>query len=50
MVKKHFFARKLLLSFIKKKYIPTIENLSFHLARVKIIGSVEYGKTINVFS
>ena len=28
-------------------YIPTIEKLSFHLARVRIIGSMECGKTIN---
>ena len=28
-------------------YIPTIEKLSFHLAHVRIIGSIECGKTIN---
>ena len=30
-------------------YIPTIEKLSFHLAHVRIIGSMECGKTINDF-
>ena len=32
-----------------KFYIPTIEKLSFHLAHVRIIGSMECGKTINDF-
>ena len=33
--------------FHKKYYIPTIENLSFHLACVRIIGLIECGKTKN---
>ena len=28
-------------------YIPTIEKLSFHLAYVRILGSMEYVKTRN---
>ena len=28
-------------------YIPTIENMSFHLAHFKILGSMEFGKTRN---
>ena len=28
-------------------YIPTIEKLSFNLVRVRILGSMEYGKTRN---
>ena len=28
-------------------YIPKIEKLSFHLAHVRILGSMEYRKTIN---
>ena len=31
----------------RKKYITTIEKLSFNLAHVRIIGSMECGKTIN---
>ena len=36
--------------FHDKMYIPTIEKLSFHIAHVRIIGSMEYGNTINYFS
>ena len=31
----------------KKNYIPTIEKLSFHLACVRIVGSMESVNTIN---
>ena len=33
--------------FHEKSYIPTIEKLSFHLTSVRIIGSMEFGKTRN---
>ena len=36
--------------FFTKQNIPKIEKYSFHLARVRIIGSMEYGKTRNYFS
>ena len=37
------------MSVIINIYIPTIENLSFHLARVMIIGSMDSGKTRMLF-
>ena len=30
-------------------YIPTIEKLTLHLALVRILGSMEYGKTRHFF-
>ena len=33
--------------FHEKCYIPTIEKLSFHIYRIKIIGSMECGKIRN---
>ena len=30
-------------------YIPKIENLSFHISHVRIIGSMECGKTRNEY-
>ena len=36
--------------FIGNFYIPTIEKLSFRLARVRILGLMECGKTRNDFS
>ena len=36
--------------FHNKFYIPTIEKPSFNLSRVSIPGSMECGKTRNVFS
>ena len=33
--------------FYEKYYIPTIEILSFNLAHVRILGSMEFGKTRN---
>ena len=33
--------------FHEKNYIPTIEKLSFNLAHVSILGSMECGKTSN---
>ena len=35
--------------FHDKFHIPTIEKLLFHLSRVRIIGSMEYGKTRNYY-
>ena len=36
--------------FIGNFYIPTIEKLSFRLARVSILDSMEFGQTRNNFS
>ena len=48
MVKKYFVLHEEVIDvFCEKIYIPTIEKLSFHLAHVRIIGSIECGKTIN---
>ena len=33
--------------FHKKYYITTIRKISFHIARVRILDSMEYGKTRN---
>ena len=35
--------------FHEKYYIPAIEKLSFNLAHVRLIGSMECGKTRNIF-
>ena len=35
--------------FPQKIYNPTIEKLSFHLALVRILGSMECRKTRNIF-
>ena len=35
--------------FNNKFYIPTIEKLSFHIAHVRIIGSMEFRKTKTYF-
>ena len=48
IVKKCFFLHEEVVEvFHKYVYIPTIEKLSFHLAHVRILGSMEYGKNIN---
>ena len=48
MVKKCFLLHEEVINiFHKKNYIPTIEKVSFHLAHVRILGSIEYGKTRN---
>ena len=44
-----FFTRELLMSFLKYIYIPTTEKLSFHIAHVRILGSIKSGKTRNDF-
>ena len=50
MVKKCFVLHKEVVDvFYDNFYIPTIEKLSFHLSHVRIIGSMEGGKTINYF-
>ena len=36
--------------FHEKYYIPKIEKLSFHLAHVRILCSMEFGNTRNDFS
>ena len=33
--------------FYEKYYIPTIEQLSFHLSHIRILGPMECGKIIN---
>ena len=51
MVKKCFVLHKEVIGvFYEKFYIPTIEKLSFHLANIRILGSMECGKTRNGFS
>ena len=51
MVKKYFALHKKVIDvFHDFFYIPTIEKLSFLLAHVRIIGSMEYGKTRKNFS
>ena len=48
VVKKYFVPHQEVIDFFHEKYhIPTIEKLSFHLAHVRIFGSMECGKTIN---
>ena len=48
MLKNFFFIHEELIDvFHNKLYIPTIENLSVHLARLRIIGSIECGKNRN---
>ena len=48
MVKKCFaLHEEVIYVFHEKYYIPTIEKLIFHLAHVRILGSMEYGKTRN---
>ena len=49
-VKKCFVLYKEVIDvFHNKSYIPAIENLSLHLAHVRIVGSMEYGKTTNKY-
>ena len=51
MVKNLFVCHKEVIDvFHNKFYIPTIEKLSFHLSRVRIIGSMECEKIRNDFS
>ena len=51
MVKKCFVLHKEVRDvFHKKNYIPTIEKLSFCIAHVRILGSMESDKTSNYFS
>ena len=47
MVKKCFVLHEEVIDVFHEKIITTIEKLSFHLAHVRIIGSMEYEKTIN---
>ena len=48
MAKKGFVLHEEVIDvFHEKYYIPTIEKVSFHLAHVRILGSMEYGKTRN---
>ena len=48
MLKKYCVLHKeVIYVFHKNLYIPTIEKLSFHRARVRILGSMEFGKIIN---
>ena len=48
MIQKCFVLREeVIYVFHENKYIPTIEKLSFSLVHVKIIGSMECGKTKN---
>ena len=49
MLNNVFLHKKVIDDFHNKSYIPTIEKLSFHLARVRILGSMECGKTRIVF-
>ena len=47
-VKKYFVHHEEVIDvFYKKYYISTIEKLSFYLAHVRILGSMEYEKTKN---
>ena len=51
MAKKCFVVHEEVINvFHEKIYTPTIEKVSFHLDRVRIIGSVEFGKTKNGYS
>ena len=48
MAKKCFVLHEKVIDiFHEKCYIPTIEKVSFHLTHVRIIGSMECGKTRN---
>ena len=50
MMKKCFvFHEEVIYFFNEFFYIPTIEKMSFHLAHVRIIGSIVYSKTRNDF-
>ena len=50
MVKKCFVLQEEVIGvFHKKNYSPTIEKLLFHLARVRILGSMECRKNRNDF-
>ena len=50
MVKTCFvFHEEVIDVFHDKIYTPTIEKLQFHLTRVRILGSIELGKTSNQF-
>ena len=51
MVKKCFVPREeVIYLFREKLYIPTIEKLPFHLDHVRILGSMECGKTRMIVS
>ena len=50
MVKKCFVLHEEVINLFHNKFrIPTIEKLPFHLACVRIIGSMDCGKTGNMF-
>ena len=50
MVKKCFAINEEVVDvFHENIYIPTIEKLSFYLAHIRILGSMECGNTINDF-
>ena len=50
MVKKYFILHEEVIDvFHEKMYIPTLEKISFDLANVSIIGSMEFGNTRNYF-
>ena len=49
MMKNFFLHEEVIDVFHKYFYIPTIEKMSFHLAHVRIITSMECGKTRNDF-